>query len=195
MKGFFRTLLLTIVWFSLLVAPLSFFQYICFSGLCNGPEVQKVRSHIYYPTIIGLYIWLYPIIVFMSLYYARKTRNKPTGSFFIILPLICLIPFSLIQLSLLKRDAKLSQDSGSYYQAHPEDYVCSAEVFIRYPANENPYLPKGYLLFLVKNTTKDVSREISYFATYEDIKLFLNQNSILIKQCKNAKGIVFHSLR
>src|SRR5579872_4646702 len=93
----FRTLMLTLIWFSLLTVPYMLITYACYAGICGGEGVAEFRNHPYYVSIMGYSTWIYPLIVFCSLFLSRKLSNRPYYSIFILfLPLVCLIPFGYV---------------------------------------------------------------------------------------------------
>lgn len=94
MYHFYRTTLITLLWFSLLVAPYALIAYLCYAGLCGGAEAEEVRSHPFYMKMWSYYIWLYPLIVFICLYLSRRFSHNPIISMLMLcIPMICLIPF------------------------------------------------------------------------------------------------------
>ena len=118
-KHFLRTLLISILWLSLLIAPYAFLKCACYIAFCGGPIVEAVQQT-NYVAIAGFYSWLYPIIVFGTLYTSRKLyKTKFNLSIYILVtPIIILIPFAyaeMIEYSIVKshnlQQAKYSSTS------------------------------------------------------------------------------------
>ncbi|KTD20809.1 Uncharacterised protein [Legionella lansingensis] len=188
MYAFFRTILITFLWLSLLIVPYALIAYACYAGLCGGPEAEEMRTKIGVQ-IWGYYIWLYPLIVFFCLYFSRKFAKGTIHSMVIlVIPLICLLPaiYALSQERSISN--KYRQQQAKYYSAQPNDFVCASGKFIRYDRSD----PGHFYFFESQSHSYGVSWGVTYFYQYEELKNFLAANHIVIEQCKNQKGIPFH---
>lgn len=80
------------VWLSLLIIPILIIYYGCYAGLCNGPEVEEIKkNHSQIISLLGYVIWIYPLIVFYSLFHSRKKAKRVLSTEILWLPLICLV--------------------------------------------------------------------------------------------------------
>ncbi|KTD12126.1 hypothetical protein [Legionella jamestowniensis] len=186
MYHFCRTILLVIVWLSLLVAPYAFFSYLCYAGLCGGIVAEEVRRNSFYIKVWSYYIWLYPLIVFATLYLSRHRRlaEDSAGSLVMLLiPLISLLPLLYVHFQVKKISTHYAKQRDAYYTAQPRDFVCAPGKFIRQD-NTHFYYFAG----------ASGAWTVTYFDNYAEMVTFLGNNEIDISQCKNQKGISFYSL-
>ncbi|ASQ45395.1 hypothetical protein [Legionella clemsonensis] len=186
MYHFCRTVLLVVLWFSLLAAFYSFFSYLCYAGLCGGAVAEEISRNPLYVKILGYYTWLYPLIVFGALYLSRRRRQAEdaVGSLTILLvPLISLLPLIYIYFQVEKISNNYAKQQDAYYTAHPTDFVCAPGKFIRRD-NSHFYYFSGIA----------GSWSVTYFDNYEEMVTFLENNELNILHCKNQKGISLYSL-
>ncbi|CEK11257.1 hypothetical protein [Legionella hackeliae] len=191
MYHFLRTVLLILVWLSLLVIPYAFISYVCYEGLCGGGAAGEVRSSPFYLKIWGYYMWLYPFIVFGALYLSRRARLSGdfTSSLSILLiPLLGLLPLLYVSFQIGKINKKYTDQETAYYTAQANDFVCAPGKFIRTNKNQFYY-------FATAPGQYGKSRTVTYFNDYAEIESFLKNNEIDSSQCKNQQGASFYSLK
>ncbi|KTC84220.1 hypothetical protein [Legionella brunensis] len=183
MHSFFRTILLVVVWISLLIVPYALISYLCYAGLCGGAAAAEIRSHPFYVNIWSYYIWLYPLIVFGALYACRQLPKDSMGSLIVLLiPLLCLMPLGYFNYQINKISTKYSQQEANYYSFHADDFACSPGKFIRYESGH-------FSFFEGKSGPYGSSWTVSYFEKYKELEAFAKTNNIDILQCKNQKGV------
>lgn len=185
MKQFTRTFLLALVWFSLLVVPYAITFYVCYSGLCGGPGVSP-----HYVSIVGYYIWLYPLIVFASLFYARRLNKASRLSqsiMALLIPFICLLPLLYVIYNTGSQFANYNKLQANMYNIQPDDFVCAPEQFVRHPKS-NPYLDDIFYFFEGKRSDYGVAWSIYSYSTREALAAALKDKGIDLAQCKNPKG-------
>ncbi|WP_019215710.1 hypothetical protein [Legionella tunisiensis] len=187
MYHFYRTLLITTVWLSLLAVPYMLVTYACYAGLCGGAATAEIRSEYpHYISIIGHSIWLYPLIAFYALYHSRKLAENAYRSTAILwLPLLCLLPFSYVMHKTNAIEAKETRQQEAYYGAQPNDFVCAPGKFIRL----DPSQPEHSYFFM--RTPDGKGSTVSYFYNTDELNAFLKNNKIDGSQCKNQQGILF----
>lgn len=103
MKNFFYTLLQICAGLLVICVPLmSAGEYVCYAGLCGGPQADYIRSQTHFVTLFGLYVWLYPLLVLNSMYQAHLLRKTHLSAAVktLFVPLICLLPWLYMTFSL-----------------------------------------------------------------------------------------------
>lgn len=192
MYYFYRTVMLTLVWLSLLVLPFMAVSYLCYGELCGGPASGEIADHPYYLSIIGYSTLLYPFIVFYCLYHSRQLTKLSFRSTSILwVPLVCLIPFAYVTYQTRMVYAKYKQQEIAYHSIHPDDFVCpaakSAIKFIR----SNPSEPGRFSFFDGQPHPYGTSWSVSVFYRKEELEAFLKRNNIEGSQCINQKRTSF----
>jgi hypothetical protein len=182
MYHFFRTLLIVIVWISLLiVVPYAFLESICYWGICGGPEVDEIRTHPHYISILSYYIWLYPLVVFAALFFSRrKSRQHVQSLLLVLVPIICLIPYLYVKFQIGKIQTNYVQIHAAVYSVHADDYVCSSGKFFRY----HPSASEKFLFFNIDKTGSSVA----FFYSFKELENYLRKYNMDPERCKNQSG-------
>lgn len=92
-----RRILFWMVMLSLIVVPYSLMAYFCYEGLCGGAAATTIAKH--YKNFYGYFWWIYLLVVIVSLIFSRIFKNRYANiSFvFLLVPLLCLIPFVYVE--------------------------------------------------------------------------------------------------
>ncbi|WED43773.1 hypothetical protein [Legionella cardiaca] len=178
MYHFFRTFLIGVLWFSLLLAPYAFLSYLCYAGLCGGPVALEMRHHPSYIQIWTYYIWLYPLVVLGCLYASRQATKGSVSSLLILfIPIVCLFPLSYV----LYQERKIKQQHEVQYGPQASDFVCAPGKFIRHDEG-------GFYFFDERAGAHGTAWVVSYFNNYDELASFIRNNELNILHCKNQSG-------
>jgi hypothetical protein len=108
MKNFFRIILVTFVWLSLLVVPYSLIAWACYAGLCGGGDNAEIgiKYGAFFPIFSIVYLFI--TILCISLYYFNRRFRR--SIIILLIPVIALLPFVYVQF-------KISQIEDKYHIA------------------------------------------------------------------------------
>lgn len=174
-----RKFLFFLVILSLLVVPYSLIAYFCYLGLCGGRPASLIAEK--YTSFYGYFFWIYFLVVVVSLIISRifKNRQRFISTFFLLIPLLCLIPFAYVEYNVWVIQHDFYEKAHFYNRAHAEDYSCAAGQFIR-------VVGKNYHLF-----DFDLSGEsgsVTQYNNLNELKAALERKGMSLDKCKNQSG-------
>lgn len=166
-----RALLLLVIWLSLLLVPYSGIAYLCYLGLCGGAEAYEIGKK--YVTFYGVFMWGYPLLVFPSLYFSRRS------SYVLCIPLLALLAFLYVELDVMHIHAKYVKMHQDAITPKADDYVCDAEKFVRVDR-------RGYSLFNYKHG----SGSTTFAQSSAELQEMLQRLHVNPADCKTANGSI-----
>jgi len=175
-----RKILLIIVGISLIIVPFCFLEYLCYLGLCPGAPSEIKNKFL---TFYGYFFWIYLLVALSSMFVSHlfKITRPRLSCFFLIIPLICLLPYFYVEIKTNQIQNKYDNARRDFNKPKSYDFVCPNGKFIRHDTGGTYY----YFDF---NSEGDSGAMTAYYK-YDELKKGLEKNSIDPTTCKNKQGM------